>query len=113
MSGEDEKQAKREFFELVNMGPATLEKWLASEQSKSVGWDAGDGEAVGHKSGKKIVGLLRKKRSELTRGDIAHMRKVAGYIKRHLAQRPKRAKIEESPWRFSLMNWGHDPLKHA
>jgi hypothetical protein len=37
------------------------------------------------------------------------MRKVVGFIRRHLAQQP--ANIYTSPWRYSLMNWGHDPLK--
>ena len=38
------------------------------------------------------------------------MRKVVGYIKRHSAQKPG-GDIENTPWRFSLMNWGHDPMK--
>ncbi|GAA4543340.1 DUF3140 domain-containing protein [Mycobacterium paraffinicum] len=42
--------------------------------------------------------------------DYAHMRKVVSYAKRHLAQRP-RGDIDESAWRYSLMNWGHDPSK--
>ena len=42
--------------------------------------------------------------------DYAHMRKVVGYTKRHLAQRPS-GDDKDSAWRYSLMNWGHDPLK--
>jgi hypothetical protein len=38
------------------------------------------------------------------------MAKVTGYVRRHLAQRPE-GDIEETPWRYSLMNWGHDPAK--
>jgi hypothetical protein len=38
------------------------------------------------------------------------MRKVLGYIKRHSAQRPS-GDVTDTPWRYSLMNWGHDPLK--
>jgi Protein of unknown function (DUF3140) len=38
------------------------------------------------------------------------MRRVNGYIGRHLAQRPG-GDVAESAWRYSLMNWGHDPLK--
>lgn len=34
--------------------------------------------------------------------------KVVGYTKRHLAQRPS-GDVEDSAWRYSLMNWGHDP----
>jgi hypothetical protein len=37
------------------------------------------------------------------------MRKVVGYVRRHLAQEP--ANPATSRWRYSLMNWGHDPLK--
>ena len=38
------------------------------------------------------------------------MRKVVGYTKRHLAQRPS-GDVKDSAWRYSLMNWGHDPAK--
>jgi hypothetical protein len=34
---------------------------------------------------------------------------VVGYIHRHLAQRPA-GDISQTHWRYSLMNWGHDPL---
>lgn len=103
-------QAKEEFYDLVNMGPRTLEKWLETDDSRAVGWSEGDRESIGHRSGRRIVGILEKNRSDLTDNDLAHMHKVVGYIKRHLAQRPS-GDIEETPWRYSLMNWGHDPLK--
>ena len=80
------------FKDLANMTPAQLEKWLATDES-----------------GRHIIDILGKKKADLTDGDYAHMRKVIGYIKRHLAQRPH--EIEHSHWRYSLMNWGHDPLK--
>jgi hypothetical protein len=38
------------------------------------------------------------------------MRKVGGYTKRHLAQRPS-GDVENSAWRYALMNLGHDPAK--
>ena len=41
--------------------------------------------------------------------DYAHMRKVVGNDHRHRAQEP--ANIATSRWRYSLMNWGNDPLK--
>ena len=46
----------------------------------------------------------------LTEADEEHMRKVVGYVHRHAAQRPT-GDVSGTPWRFSLMNWGHDPLK--
>ena len=40
------------------------------------------------------------------------MHKVHSYVSRHSAQGPQNKKdIETSRWRYSLMNWGHDPLK--
>ncbi len=98
-----------DFHDAVNMTAATLKRWLDTERSHRVGFKGGgSGESVGHHSGRRIVELLGKKRSELTDSDIEHMRKVVGFVHRHLAQRP-RGDISDTPWRFSLMNWGHDP----
>ena len=103
---------RSEFREAVNMSPAELEKWLDSDDSKSVGQASGkDGsESIGHKSGRRIVELRHEKVADFTDDDYAHMKKVVGYVKRHLAQRPS-GDIEDTAWRYSLMNWGHDPLK--
>jgi hypothetical protein len=66
---------------------------------------------VGDKGGGgRIVALLRAGKGELEEEDAAHMRKVVGYVDRHLAQRPS-GDVSETAWRHSLMNWGHDPLK--
>ena len=112
---EDHDRIAKEFHEAVNMTPAALEKWLATEDSKAVGWKGedghGSGESVGHKSGARIVEILRTKKAELTDDDYAHMRTVTGYVHRHLAQGGPKDDAEHSRWRHSLMNWGHDPLK--
>jgi hypothetical protein len=55
------------------------------------------------------VTILRKKRSELTDGDYAHMQKVAGYVQRHLAQGVPDEGVETSRWHFSLENWATIP----
>lgn len=93
------------------MTAGELEKWLGTEESQSVGQKDGDGESTGHASGRRIVELLRTKKGDLDDDDLAHMRKVHGYVARHLAQRPSGEDAETSRWRYSLMNWGHDPLK--
>lgn len=101
-----------DFAASVNMAPDELEEWLSTPESRAVGWKGGDGnlpESVGHASGRRIVEILRTPEHELTRSDFQHMRKVIGFTKRHLAQRPDN--IVTSRWRYSLMNWGHDPLK--
>ena len=104
------EEAWSEWQELVNMAPKELEEWLETEESQSVGADSGDGESKGHKSGARIVEIKRTNKSEMTDEDWDHVRKVVGYVKRHRAQGPD-GDVEHSPWRYSLMNWGHDPLK--
>lgn len=108
-SGEDRDETRKAFGEAVNMTAAELEKWLGTEESRSAGQSDG-GESVGHASGRRIVKLLRTRKDDLTEDDLAHMRKVVGYVHRHLAQRPA-GDVTGSAWRHSLMNWGHDPLK--
>ena len=111
MADEDTETTRREFGEAVNMTASELETWLGSEESQAVGQKDGDGESTGHASGRRIVDLLRTKKDDLTDDDYAHMRKVHGYVQRHLAQEPAKEDVETSRWRYSLMNWGHDPLK--
>jgi hypothetical protein len=112
MADDDHDTIRREFGEAVNMTPKELEEWLETDESKSVGQKSGgSGESTGHESGRRIVELLRTKKDDLTDDDLAHMRKVHGYVQRHLAQRPAKEEVETSKWRYSLMNWGHDPLK--
>jgi hypothetical protein len=109
-SDQDHRQAWSEFSDVVNMTAGELKKWLDSDESKSVGQKSGGGEATGHASGRHIVKILEAKKADLGDDDYAHMRKVVGYAKRHLAQRPS-GDIDDTAWRYSLMNWGHDPLK--
>ena len=108
----DDAELEKSFREVVNMSAGAIETWLATEESRSVGMThEGEHEAVGHKEGGHIVAILHKKKSDLTEDDRAHMRKVVGYVHRHLAQGGPAADVEHSRWRYSLMNWGHDPLK--
>jgi hypothetical protein len=102
------------FASAVNMDADELEAWLATAESQAVGWKGPTGnnpESIGHASGRRIVQILRTPADDLTHDDYAHMRKATGFIRRHLAQRP----VNEvtSRWRYSLMNWGHDPLNEV
>ena len=109
---ERREKISRDFASLVNMSAAELSGWLRTDRSKKVGWKGRDGslrESVGHSSGRRIVAILGKKKAELSVDDYAHMRKVIGFVRRHRAQQPEN--IVSSRWRYSLMNWGHDPLK--
>jgi hypothetical protein len=109
MSKSDD-QVAQEFDEAVNMSRKELDEWLETEESKEVGQKDGEGESKGHESGREIVGILSKDNSDYTEEDVDHMRRVVSYVHRHQAQGPK-GDVVDSKWRYSLMNWGHDPLK--
>lgn len=121
----DQAEVVREFNELVNMSASDLESWLKSGDSRSAGWPksdgTADGETVGHNSGRKIVEILKSNPKQdpegYTENQVAHMRKVVAYCKRHLAQESA-GNEEKSPEELqktksyaSLKNWGHDFLK--
>ena len=108
---EDFDEVRSSFREAVNMAPKELEDWLDTDESRSVGAKDGGGESVGHESGRRIVAIQRKRKDDLGDDDVDHMRKVVGYVNRHLAQGGPDEDKEHSAWRYSLMNWGHDPLK--
>ena len=107
---EDRQQVIADFDEVVNMTAKELEEWLETDESKSVGQSDGRGESKGHESGRRIVEILQKNKSDYTDDDIGHMRRVVSYVRRHQAQKPQ-GDVENSNWRYSLLNWGHDPLK--
>jgi hypothetical protein len=109
----DEEAIHRAFYDAVNLSAGEVGRWLQTEESKAVGMvRRGETESVGRQSARRIVEILRKRKADLTESDYVHMRKVVGYVKRHRAQRPQ-GDITNTRWRWSLMNWGHDPLKEA
>jgi Protein of unknown function (DUF3140) len=73
--------------DFVNMSPQQLKSWLATDDSQQVGQKNGGDESIGHKSGERIVELLD--RDDYSDDDLAHMRKVVSYVRRHSAQHPK------------------------
>lgn len=111
MSGKSHDEIWEEWGDLVNMAPKEIEEFLDTEESRKVGDTGGEGESTGHKSGKRIVEIKRTNKADLSDDQWDHMAKVVGYIKRHKAQGGPDEDVEHSKWRYSLMNWGHDPLK--
>jgi hypothetical protein len=105
----DRDKVLREFRGAVNMTAGELEAWLDTDESRKVGWRRpGAQESVGHASGRRIVAILRTAEPALDDDDYRHMRRVVGFVRRHRAQEP--ANPVTSRWRYSLMNWGCDPL---
>jgi hypothetical protein len=60
--------------------------------------------------GRRIIDIKRRRKSELNDADYHHMRNVIGHVPRHTAQRPDQ-EIEDTRWRYSLMNWRHDEMR--
>jgi hypothetical protein len=58
----EKEDAYAEFDHMVNMSPAELGKWLETSESPQVGMKhEGEDEAVGHRSGRRIVAIKRTK----------------------------------------------------
>lgn len=111
MRRDERDETYRRFRAAVNMSARQLERWLATQESRSVGQRRDGGESIGHRAGRRTVSLLRARKEDLTEADCAHMRKVAAFVARKTAQHPA-GDVARSRWRYSLMNWGHDPLGH-
>jgi len=111
--GNDPSETIQDFKSCVNMDARELEEWLKTDDSNRVGWAPDGGESTGHESGRIIVELLQKKEDEYDEDDLKHMSKVISYVHRHKAQGPSKHNVESSKWRYSLMNWGNDPLKDS
>ncbi|MGW3967591.1 DUF3140 domain-containing protein [Amycolatopsis sp. NPDC005003] len=99
-----------EFHRVVNMTSRELEEWLRTR-------DAGPEteplpDEAGPPTGHQVLGVLRKRRSDVDDRDADVMRRVVDRVR---AQR--RDDLEptagETHWRHRLMSLGHDPLKPA
>ncbi len=97
-----DQQVVEEFNDAVNMTPKELEDWLQTDESQAVGQSDGDGESKGHESGRMIVEILQKNKSDYTDEDVDQMRRVVSYVHRHLGQQPS-GNVEDSTWRYSLV----------
>lgn len=99
-----------DFHRVVNMTSRELRDWLmvqsADEETETEPDHAGSG------LGRRVLEILGKRRSDVTRDDVEVMEKV---VERVTSQR--RDDLEptagQAPWRRRLMNVGHDPLKPA
>jgi hypothetical protein len=98
----------QDFHTVVNMTSRELEDWLrvrsADEDAEALPDEAGT------PTGRRVVEILGKRRTDLTADDARVMRNV---VERVRAQR--REDLEptagDQAWRHRLMTLGHDPLK--
>ncbi|WP_293681213.1 DUF3140 domain-containing protein [uncultured Phenylobacterium sp.] len=109
LSPDEEAEIRREFLRLTNLSQAALRSWVEGPESRKVGMiRKGETESVGRQSARRILVIRDTATADLTEADYRHMRRVIGYCRRHLAQRPW-GDVTATRWRWSLMNWGHDP----
>lgn len=70
MSDDDRSQTWEDFGDAVNMTASEIQKWLDTDESKSVGQKpSGGGESTGHHSGRRIVDILQRKKADLSDDD--------------------------------------------
>ncbi|MBT2492046.1 DUF3140 domain-containing protein [Streptomyces sp. ISL-96] len=99
-----------DFHRVVNMTSQELGTWLrtsgAGEHTEPLP------ERAGTQTGRQVLAILGKRRTDLTEDDLAVMRQVVETVS---AQR--RTDLEpmsgDGVWRHRLMLLGHDPLKPA
>ena len=97
-----------EFHAVVNMTSRELEEWLRTVASGP------DAEALpgqaGDETGRQVLGILSRRKVDLTREDVEVMRQVVEAVR---AQRGEDLEptAGDTAWRHGLMALGHDPLK--
>jgi hypothetical protein len=97
-----------EFHRVVNMTSRELSDWLMTDSAGEESEDEPD--HAGTHTGREVLSILGKRRSDLTREDARIMSRV---VERVHSQR--RDDLEptagDANWRRRLMRIGHDPLK--
>ena len=97
-----------DFHTVVNMTSRELEDWLRAEGSGEETEALPD--QAGKHLGRRVLGILGKRRTDLTEDDVHAMEKVVREVR---GQRDPELepKAGDERWRHHLMDLGHDPLK--
>ncbi|UZJ30667.1 DUF3140 domain-containing protein [Streptomyces endophytica] len=99
-----------EFHALVNMTSRELRDWLSTDAAGEETEEVPD--RAGKRTGRRVLGILGKRRTDLTEDDVRIMEQVCDTVRSQRdASRDPRAGGDS--WRHGLMSMGHDPLKPA
>jgi hypothetical protein len=100
----------QEFHRVVNMTSRELRDWLVVRDAGEVTEALPD--QAGSETGRAVLAILGKRRTDLTDEDVAVMEKVVRrvYDERREDLEPTAG---QAAWRHKLMTLGHDPLKPA
>lgn len=108
ISGEDLDALWNEFHRVVNMTSHELSEWLRTRPAREASEELPEDAITG--KGRQVLGVLRKRRTDLTGEDVRTMRQVV-----RLVNEERRGDLEptagEAHWRHRLMSVGHDPLR--
>lgn len=99
-----------EFHRVVNMTSRELGEWLRTRSAGTDGEEFPD--QAGTPTGRQVLHLLGKRRTDLEDEDLRVMRTVVErvYAERRDDLEPTAGQLN---WRHRLMSLGHDPLKPA
>jgi hypothetical protein len=105
------EQTLIDFRSVVNVSSDQLARWLSTPESNKIHFPDEPKLNPGNKvPGPVILSLLKKRREKYTETDFDQMDNVVRFVRERLTKKPK-GDIVASNWRYSLMNWGHDPTK--
>lgn len=97
-----------EFHRMVNMTSRELSDWLRVQSAGTAAEALPD--QAGRSLGRRVLGVLGKRRADLTPDDVDAMAKVVAIVREQ-----RRNDLEpvagDAHWRHRLMDVGHDPLK--
>lgn len=97
-----------EFHRVVNMTSRELADWMRVESATDDAEELPD--QAGRSLGRRVLGILGKRRTDLTEDDVAAMTKVVDTV--HEQRREDLEPVAgDDHWRHRLMDIGHDPLK--
>jgi hypothetical protein len=97
-----------DFHAAVNMSSRELRAWLLTDASDEHAFAEPDLRL--NDVGQRIVGVLSKRKTDLTPDDAELMAEVVRGVRARLADPPPRGAADPG-WRHALMRLGHDPLK--
>jgi hypothetical protein len=97
-----------EFHRVVNMSSRELSDWLRTRSADDQTEELPD--QAGTETGRHVLAILGKRKTDLTDDDVRVMRKVVDHV--HAERRDDLEPTAGQPnWRHRLMTLGHDPLK--
>jgi hypothetical protein len=102
------EQLWEDFHTCVNVTSERLRDWLLTRGSGEEGFGA-DPDLGLPQPGRSILAVLRKRKVDLTEGDIQVMRETVAEIRGLLDERPPDGSGDQQ-WRHALLDLGHDPL---